>query len=125
MSDARSESSFYTPSSSDDETQTSFEYLKNNTDEFFLGYSSIFDSNLKKFFKDIASEEKENIDYNLLSRQISTPSKKTFSFLQKYGGLYNFWTNVLFKYTNVNDIKLHQIKFLKNLMNGFKVYEKN
>ena len=40
------------------ETQTSFEYLKNNIEEFFLGYPDIFDSDLKEFFKDIASEEK-------------------------------------------------------------------
>ena len=62
-------------------TQTSFEYLKNNIDELFLGYPDIFDSDLKEFFKDIASEEEENIDYELLSKQISTPSRKTFSFL--------------------------------------------
>ena len=47
-------------------TQTSFEYLKNNIEECFLGYPDIFDSDLKEFFKDIASEEKENIDYKLL-----------------------------------------------------------
>ena len=76
MSDARSESSFYT-SSSDDEPQTFFEYLKNNTDELFLSYSSIFNSDLKEFFKDIASEEEKYIDYKLLLKQISTPSKKT------------------------------------------------
>ena len=53
------------------ETQTSFEYLKKkNLDEFFLGYPDLFDSDLNEFFKDIASEEKENIDYKLLSRQI-------------------------------------------------------
>ena len=31
------------------ETQTSFEYLKDNTEEFFLGYPDIFDSDLKNF----------------------------------------------------------------------------
>ena len=76
LSDARSESSFYT-SSSDDEPQTFFEYLKNNTDELFLSCSSIFNSDLKEFFKDIASEEEKYIDYKLLLKQISTPSKKT------------------------------------------------
>ena len=39
------------------ETQTSFEYLKNNTDEFFLSYPDIFDLDLKKKFNYIASEE--------------------------------------------------------------------
>ena len=32
------------------ETETSFEYLKNNTDEFFLGYPDVFDLDLKEFF---------------------------------------------------------------------------
>ena len=32
------------------ETETSFEYLKNNTDEFFLGYLDIFDSDLKELY---------------------------------------------------------------------------
>ena len=49
------------------ETLTSFEYLKNNIEEFFFGYPDIFDSDLEEFFKDITSEEEENIDYKLLS----------------------------------------------------------
>ena len=57
---------------------------------FFLGYPDIFYLDQKGFFKDIASEEKENIDYKLLLRQILTPSKESFSFLQKHGNLYNF-----------------------------------
>ena len=77
------------------ETQTSFEHLKNNIDEFLLGYPDIFDSDLKNFFRDIASEEKGNIDYKLLSKQILIRSRKTFSFLQKHGDLYNFWINML------------------------------
>ena len=54
---------------SKNETQTSFEYLKNNTDEFFLGYPDVFDSDLKEFFNYIASEE-QNIDYKLLFKKI-------------------------------------------------------
>ena len=49
------------------ETLTSFEYLKNNIEEFFLGYPDIFDSDLEEFVKDITSEEEENIGYKLLS----------------------------------------------------------
>ena len=79
---------------------------------------------MKEFFKDIASEEKENIDYNLLSRQISTPSRNTFSFLQKYDNLYNFWTNLLNNIINLDKVKLHQANFLKDLMNGFEVYKR-
>ena len=48
-----------------------------------LAYPDIFNSGLEKFFEDIASQEKENTNYKLLSREITTPSKKTFSFLQK------------------------------------------
>ena len=62
------------------ETKTSFEYLKNNIKEFFLGYWDIFDSDLKEFFKYNASEEKKNIDYMLLSKEILTPSRNTISF---------------------------------------------
>ena len=122
MSDAKSESSFYTPSSNDDETQISFKYLENNTEEFFLGYPDIFDSDLKEFFKNIAFEEEENIDYKLLSRQILTPSKKNFSFLQKDGTLYSFLIDVL-DYKSLDKVKLQQVNFLKDLMNGFEVYK--
>ena len=41
-----------------DETQNS--YLKDDLEVFFLGYPDIFDSDLKKFFEKIASEEKKN-----------------------------------------------------------------
>ena len=67
------------------ETQTYFEYLKNNTDEFFSNYSDIFDSDLKEFFNCIVSEEEKSTDYELLSRQILLPSKNIFSFLHEYG----------------------------------------
>ena len=36
------------------ETQTSFQYLKNNREEFFSSHSDIFDSDLKEFFDYIA-----------------------------------------------------------------------
>ena len=78
---------------------------------------------MNEFFKDIASEEKENIDYKLLSRRILTPSKKSFSFLQKYGDLYNFWINVL-DHKSSYKVKLQKIKFLKDLMNEFEFYKK-
>ena len=56
---------------SKDETQTS--YLKDNLEVFFLGYPDTFDSDLKKFFENIEYQEKKNIDYKLLSREITTP----------------------------------------------------
>ena len=40
---------------------------------FFLGYPDTFDSDLKKFFENIEYQEKKNIDYKLLSREITTP----------------------------------------------------
>ena len=78
---------------------------------------------MKKSFKDIASEEKRNIDYEVLSKEILIPSENVFSFLNKYGDLYNFWHDLLFNNINWKDIRLHQIKFLKDLLNGFEVYK--
>ena len=37
--------------------------------------------------------------------------------------MYNFWINLLLNNINLDDIKLQQIKFLKDLMNGFEVYK--
>ena len=58
LSGAKSELSLYTPLIDNDETQTSFEYLKGKVDEIIELHPKIFDLNLKEFFKDIASEEK-------------------------------------------------------------------
>ena len=71
----------------------------------------------------IASEEKKNIDYEVLSRQILIPSKNIFSFFDEYNDLYNFWFNLLFNNINLNNVKLQQTNFLKDLMNGFEVYK--
>ena len=87
-----------------------------------MGYPDIFDSDLKKHFDYIASEE-ENIDYKLLSRQILISSKNIFSFLHKYGDLYKCWINLLDN-INLGDVKLQKVEFLKDLMNGFEVYKK-
>ena len=86
-----------------------------------MGYPDISDSDLKKLFDYIVSEEK-NIDYKLLSRQILISSKNIFSFLHKYGDLYKFWSN-LFDKMNLKKVKLQQVEFLKGLMNGFEVYK--
>ena len=90
---------------------------------FFLGYPDTFDLDLKKFFENIASQEKENIDYKLLSREIQTPSKNTFSLLQKHGNFYYFLTNLL-ENTSLNRVRSLQVKFLDDLMNRFNVYKK-
>ena len=100
---------------SDDETQTSFEYLKENTEEFFGGYPNIFDSDLKKFFERIASQEKKNIDYNLLSKKFLLPSGDVLNFFNEYNDLYNFCTDALLENTNNNKIRLQKTNFLKDL----------
>ena len=123
MSDTRSESSSYTPLISDDEVQTSFTYLKGKVNEFIKLRPKVFDLNLKTFFKDIVSEEEKYIDYNLLSEEILTPSGNVLNFLNKYGNLYNFWTDALLEHINSNDIRSQQTEFLKDLMNGFEVYK--
>ena len=67
--------------------------------------------------------KKKNIDYKLLSREITTPSKKIFSFLQTHGNLYGFFTNVL-KNKSLDNARLLQVRFLDDLINGFHVYKK-
>ena len=106
---------------SKDETQTS--YLKDDLEVFFFGYPHIFGADLKKFSENIVSQEKENIDYKLLSRKITTPSKNTFSFLQKLSNFYVFLTNVLDN-KSLNKVELLHVGFLDDLMNGFNVYKK-
>ena len=102
-----------------------FEYLEDNT-KMFLGSSfpNNFNLDLKKIFKDIASEEKEDIDYNLLSRQILIPSGINIIFLKEYGDLYNFWFSLLLGIIKLDDFKSQQVNFLKDLMNRFEVYKK-
>ena len=72
------------------ETTISSYYLKSRINKFFENYPSIFDSGLKNFFKNIASEEEKNINYNLLSKEISLSPKNAFSFFSRYGDLYEF-----------------------------------
>ena len=103
-----------------DETQTF--YLK-SFKKLFSWLSRYFLFKFEKVFENIASQEKENIDYKQLSREITTPSKKTFSFLQKHGNLYDFLNNVL-ENKSLDNIKLLQVGLLDDLMNGFSVYKK-
>ena len=58
---------------------------------FFLGYPDIFGSDLKKFYENIASHEKENINYKLLSKEITTPSKKNLVFCKSMVICTIFW----------------------------------
>ena len=106
------------------ETKTSFYYLKDKINELFTGYLNIFDSNLKNVFKDIPSEEEKNINYNLLSKEISLPSKDAFSFFDRYGDLYEYCFALFEENIYADDIKSEQIKFLKDLVNGYKVHKR-
>ena len=103
-----------------DETQTF--YLKSFR-KLFSWLSRYFLFKFEKVFENIASQEKENIDYKQLSREITTPSKKTFSFLQKHGNLYDFLTNVL-ENKSLDNVRLLQVGFLDDLMSGFNAYKK-
>ena len=42
--------------------------------------------------------------------------------MHKYGDLYKFWINLLDN-VNLDDVKLKQAEFLKDLMNRFEVYK--
>ena len=44
---------------SKNKTETSFYYLKDRINKLFQDYSKMFDSDLKKFFKDLAFEEEK------------------------------------------------------------------
>ena len=44
-------------------------------------------------------------------------------FFQKYADLYSFWIGVL-KNRSLDRVKLLQISFLRDLMNGFEVYKR-
>ena len=43
--------------------------------------------------------------------------------MHEHGDLYNFWINVL-DHKSSDKVKLQQVEFLKDLMNGFEVYKK-
>ena len=77
---------------------------------------------MKIFFNYIADQEEKYIDYNLLSNEISLPSRDVLNFCNKYRDLYNFWIDALLKYSNMDEIKSQQVNFLRDLMNGFSVY---
>ena len=51
-------------------------------------------------------------------------SKDTFSFFDRYGDLYEFCFALFEENIYADDIKLEQIKFLKDLTNGYKVHKR-
>ena len=76
---------------------------------------------MKRFFNYIVDQEKQNIDYSILSNEISLPSGDVLDFLNKYNDLYNFCTDA-FLDTSLDNSKSQQVNFLKDLMNEFSVY---
>ena len=101
-----------------------YHYLKDKVNKLFKDYSNIFDSDLKIFFKDIASEEEKKINYNLLSKEISLSLKNNFRFFERYGDLYKFCFALFEENVYADDIKWKQKKFLRDLMNGYKVHKR-
>ena len=99
ISDNKLERSIYSPDVANmeginilgvkDETQASC--LEDDLEVVFLGYLDILNSDLKEFFKNIASEEKENIDYKLLSRKVTAPSKTILVFCKSIVIYTIFW----------------------------------
>ena len=82
-----------------------YHYLKDKVNKLFKDYSNIFDSDLKFFFKDIASEEEKKINYNLLSKEISLSLKNNFRFFDRYGDLYKFCFALFEENVYADDIK--------------------
>ena len=56
-------------------------------------------------FLKILSEEEKNINYNLLLKEISLPSKDFFSFFGRYGDLYEFCLALFEENMYVDNIK--------------------
>ena len=77
---------------------------------------------MKEFFNYIAVQEGKHIDYNLLLEDILLPSGDVLNFFNKYHDLFSFWIDAILKYSNINEIKSQQVKFLRDLMNRFSVY---
>ena len=55
---------------------------------------------------------------------MSLPSGDTFSFFSRYDDLYEFRFALFEENIYADDIKSEQIKFLKDLMNGYKIHER-
>ena len=65
-------------------------------------------------------KKKKNIDY--FCNKFFYYLKRVLVFFYRYGDLYNFWINLL-DHKSSDIIKLLQVEFLKDLMNGFEVYK--
>ena len=86
-------------------------------------YLDIFDSDLKEFFNYVASEEEKIMITSYFQDKFFYRLKRVLFFLHKYNDLYNFWINLPNNIINLSEVELQQVEFLKDLMNGFKVYK--
>ena len=55
---------------------------------------------------------------------MSLPSKDVFSFFNRYGDLYEFCYDLFEKNIYADNIKSEQIKFIRDLINGYKVHKR-
>ena len=88
-------------------------YLENNLNKIKNNFSNIYDK-YQRFYKYIANEEKDNIDYKILSYKVDD-----INFYDRYNTLYNY-LNYFFKFS-VEEISIKNKSFLKDLSKGFKL----
>ena len=88
-------------------------YLENNLNKIKNNFSDIYDK-YQRFFKYIANEEKNNIDYEILSIKVDD-----INFYDRYGTLYNCLT--CFSKFSAEEISIKNKSFLEDLSKGFKL----
>ena len=90
--------------SKDEESQV---YLENNLNKTKNNFFDIYDKH-QRLFKNIADEEKNSIDYEMLSSKVAD-----INFYGKYGTLYEYLYHLL-------EFGVEQKSFLQDLSIGFK-----
>ena len=90
--------------SKDEESQV---YLENNLNKIKNNFFDIYDKH-QRLFKNIADEEKNSIDYEMLSSKVAN-----INFYGKYGTLYEYLYHLL-------EFGVEQKSFLQDLSIGFK-----
>ena len=87
-------------------------YLEKNLNKIKNNFLDIYDK-YQRLFKYIANEEKDNIDYKILSSKVND-----INFYDRYNTLYNY-LNYFFKFS-VEETLIKNKSFLKDLLKGFK-----
>ena len=88
-------------------------YLENNLNKIKNNFPHIYDK-YQTFFKYIANEEKNNIDYEILSIKVDN-----INFYDRYGTLYNY-LNYFSKFS-AEEISIKNKSFLEDPWKGFKL----